>query len=137
MSEASTSSEAFEPPYRFERTHQAAEVVEGWSSLEPGEESGVDVAVAGRLMLLRPQGKLAFAELRDASGAVQLFALAAVTEEFEAFTKVNLGDWVGAVGEVSARGSALCSKASTATWKPIVSASRRAASAISPSKSGR
>jgi lysyl-tRNA synthetase class II len=32
--------------------------------------------VAGRLMLSRPQGKLAFAELRDASGSVQLFALA-------------------------------------------------------------
>ena len=30
-------------------------------------------------MLLRPQGKLAFAELRDTSGSVQLFALAAVT----------------------------------------------------------
>ncbi len=30
-------------------------------------------------MLSRPQGKLAFAELRDASGSVQLFALAAVT----------------------------------------------------------
>ena len=75
-------------------------MVEQWSSLEPGEESGVTVAVAGRVMLSRPQGKLAFAELRDNSGSVQLFALAAVTAEFEAFAKVNLGDWVGAVGEV-------------------------------------
>ena len=40
----------------------------------PGEESGETVAVAGRIMLARPQGKLAFAELRDASGSVQLFA---------------------------------------------------------------
>jgi len=87
-------------PYRFERTHDAAAVVEGWSSLAPGEESGVTVGVAGRVMLSRPQGKLAFAELRDASGSVQLFALAAVTERFEEFTKLNLGDWVGAVGEV-------------------------------------
>ena len=89
-----------EVPYRFERTHQAAEVVEGWSSLEPGEESGVTVAVAGRLMLSRPQGKLAFAELRDASGGVQLFALASLTSGFDEFVKLNLGDWIGARGEV-------------------------------------
>ncbi len=87
-------------PYRFERTHSAAEVVEGWSHLAPGEESGDLVGVAGRLMLSRPQGKLAFAELRDASGSVQLFALAAVTAEFDAFVRLNLGDWIGARGEV-------------------------------------
>ena len=87
-------------PYRFDRTHQAAEVVETWSSLEPGDESGVDVAVAGRLMLLRSQGKVAFGELRDASGAIQLFALASQTAEFDAFVRLNLGDWIGARGQV-------------------------------------
>ena len=63
-----------EIPYRFDRTHSTAEVVETWSSLAPGEESGVTVGVAGRLLLLRDQGKAAFGELRDASGALQLFA---------------------------------------------------------------
>jgi lysyl-tRNA synthetase class 2 len=87
-------------PYRFARTHDAAAIAEAWSSLAPGEESGVTVAVAGRIMLFRPQGKLAFAELRDASGSVQLFALAAVTERFDEFVTLNLGDWVGARGEV-------------------------------------
>ncbi len=87
-------------PYRFERTHDAAAVVERWSGLAPGEESGAIVGVAGRIMLSRPQGKLAFAELRDASGSVQLFALAAVTQRFDEFVKLNLGDWIGARGEV-------------------------------------
>ena len=89
-----------EIPYRFDRTHQTAEVVEAWSSLAPGEESGVTVGVAGRVMLLRDQGKAAFGELRDASGSVQLFARAAVTERFDEFVKLNLGDWIGATGEV-------------------------------------
>ncbi len=87
-------------PYRFERTHDAAAVVDAWSSLAPGEESGVTVGVAGRVMLLRDQGKAAFAELRDASGSVQLFARAAETERFDEFVKLNLGDWIGVVGEV-------------------------------------
>ena len=51
-------------------------------------------------MLSRPQGKLAFAELRDNSGSVQLFALASLTEHFDEFVRLNLGDWVGATGEV-------------------------------------
>jgi lysyl-tRNA synthetase class 2 len=89
-----------EIPYTFDRTHQAAEVVERWSALTDGEESGETVAVAGRLMLSRPQGKLAFAELRDASGSIQLFALAALTARFEEFIRLNLGDWIGARGEV-------------------------------------
>ena len=87
-------------PYRFDRTHDAAAVVEAWSSLAPGEESGVSVGVAGRIMLARPQGKLAFAELRDNSGSVQLFALASTTARFDQFTHLSLGDWVGATGEV-------------------------------------
>jgi lysyl-tRNA synthetase class 2 len=87
-------------PYRFDRTHDAAQVIERWSALAPGEESGETVGVAGRIMLSRPQGRLAFAELRDASGSVQLFALAASTEHFEEFVRLNLGDWIGARGEV-------------------------------------
>ena len=51
-------------------------------------------------MLLRDMGKAAFADLRDASGSVQLFARSDDTERFEEFTKLNLGDWVGVTGEV-------------------------------------
>jgi lysyl-tRNA synthetase class 2 len=87
-------------PYRFDRTHDAAAVVEGWSAIAPEEESGVTVGVAGRIMLSRPQGKLAFAELRDNSGTVQLFAGDKWTEGFDGFTRLNLGDWIGARGEV-------------------------------------
>src|SRR3984957_18233792 len=99
-SEGGTSASQPEIPYRFDRTHRTAEVVEAWSSLAPGEESGVTVGVAGRLLLLRDQGKAAFGELRDASGALQLFARAAVTERFDEFVRLNLGDWIGATGEV-------------------------------------
>jgi len=87
-------------PYRFDRTHSAAEVLEAWSALGAGEESGAIVAVAGRIMLSRPQGKLAFAELRDSSGSIQLFCLASVTGHFDEFVHLNLGDWIGARGEV-------------------------------------
>jgi lysyl-tRNA synthetase class 2 len=90
-------------PYRFEPTTTLAALRAGYDHLAPGEETGDVVTVAGRVMLHRPQGRLAFATLRDGTGAeVQLFALAAVTEGFEEFTGISLGDWVGATGEVVA-----------------------------------
>jgi len=89
------------PPYRFETTATTAQLRGEHAGLVDGEETGTVVRIAGRVMLHRAQGKLAFATLRDGSGdEVQLFALAAVTEDFEAFGKISLGDWVGAIGEV-------------------------------------
>ncbi len=87
-------------PYRFDRTAEAAAIQARYADLAPGDETGDVVSVAGRVMLLRDQGKLAFAQLRDSSGAVQLFALASLTEDFDAFSRLSLGDWVGATGVV-------------------------------------
>ncbi len=38
--------------------------------------------------------------MRDSSGEIQLFALESVTADFDEFTKLHLGDWVGVGGEV-------------------------------------
>ena len=86
--------------YRFETTSGAGDVGRSFAHLGTGEESGVTVATAGRLMRSRPQGRLAFAELRDWTGAIQLFALAALTPDFEEFCRLSLGDWIGVTGEV-------------------------------------
>ncbi|MHB8438880.1 MAG: lysine--tRNA ligase [Acidimicrobiales bacterium] len=87
-------------PYRFERTAVPSELQARFGDLEPGTETDEVVSVAGRVMLMRPQGRIAFATLRDATGSVQLFAPSSVTEEFGAFTKLSLGDWIGATGRV-------------------------------------
>ncbi len=86
-------------PYDFAGSEPARDVRSRAEGLEPGGESSESVAVAGRIMLSRPQGRLAFATLRDWTGEVQLFALERQTEEFEAFTRLNLGDWIGVRGE--------------------------------------
>ena len=82
-------------PYRFERSLSAAEVSERFGSLGAGDESGVEVSVAGRVLLSRPMGRSTFAELRDSSGAVQLFAQRGTTEDFEEFSRLSLGDCAG------------------------------------------
>ena len=87
-------------PYRFEPTATAAAVEAEHAGLADGEESGGVVTVAGRLMLRRDQGKLAFGDLQDGTGRVQLFAMERLTPNFESFTGLHLGDWVGVTGEV-------------------------------------
>jgi lysyl-tRNA synthetase class 2 len=88
------------PPYRFEPTASAADIQAKYPELEPGTETGDVVTVAGRLMLRRVQGKLAFGTLQDGSGRIQLFATAAGTPEFDGFAALSLGDWIGVRGQV-------------------------------------
>jgi lysyl-tRNA synthetase, class II len=87
-------------PYRFERDRDCASLIAEFGSLDDGGESGVRVSVAGRLMLRRVQGKLAFGTLQDPSGRIQLFAGSAWTKEFDAFCDLSLGDWIGVTGDV-------------------------------------
>src|SRR5947208_8416478 len=89
-----------EVPYRFSPTATAAELHDRFDDLEPGAETDETVTVAGRLMLRRVQGKLAFGQLQDSTGRVQLFCPAQVTERFDEFTRLSLGDWIGATGAV-------------------------------------
>jgi len=90
-------------PYRFERTHTAAEIKAAHGDLGPEARTGVEVRVAGRIMALRRMGKIAFADLQDRTGRIQLFASqkGLGEEQYRLFTsELDLGDIVGAWGEV-------------------------------------
>ncbi len=86
-------------PYGFDRTATVGELRARWGGLEPGTEapeSGGDVRVAGRLRTMRTHGKVAFADLEDATGRIQLFAQVGVLgpQGLEAFSRLNVGDIV-------------------------------------------
>ncbi|SVB17425.1 uncharacterized protein METZ01_LOCUS170279, partial [marine metagenome] len=68
--------------------------------LTEGDSSGVTVSVAGRLMLRRDQGKIVFGVLQDSTERIQLFASEKNTPDFELFSNLHLGDWLGVTGEV-------------------------------------
>ena len=89
-------------PVRFDRTHTAAEMHEHWDRLEAGAETDDRVRVAGRVLLIRRQGKLTFATLRDGTGTIQLFVSDAAIGEaaHQRFDDLDRGDWVGANGTV-------------------------------------
>ncbi len=89
-------------PYRYERTATVSELRERFEDLEAGGETAHEARIAGRIMTIRSQGKVAFADIQDASGRMQLFAQIGVLGDdgMEAFGRLGVGDVVGAEGHV-------------------------------------
>src|SRR5436190_6784721 len=89
-------------PYRFDRSTTLAELRRRHGDLPAGTETDERVRVAGRLVLIRRQGRLTFATLRDRDDQVQLFVSQKVIgdDQLAAFNDLDLGDWVGADGVV-------------------------------------
>src|SRR5438876_160045 len=65
-------------------------------------DAACHVRAAGRLLLIRRQGKLTFATMRDQSGSIQLFVSRGDIgdEAHDEFERLDLGDWVGVEGTV-------------------------------------
>ena len=91
--------DAGKDPFRevkFDRTHKTTEVKENYDALE-----GQHVTVAGRLMSKRGMGKVMFCDLQDLDGRIQLFVkMDLLGEDYDAFKKLDIGDIIGATGEV-------------------------------------
>ncbi|MDQ2837729.1 MAG: lysine--tRNA ligase [Actinomycetota bacterium] len=90
-------------PVTVDRTHTLAEIRQAYPELAAGTETGVRVAVTGRVIFVRNTGKLCFATLRE--GGVELQAMLSASQigpESLANWKadVDLGDQVLVTGEV-------------------------------------
>jgi lysyl-tRNA synthetase class 2 len=83
-------------PYRFERSHTTRELKEGFDERIDKET----VALAGRLVALRPMGKASFAHLQDPEGRIQLYLRRDEIGEkaYEVLSLLDLGDLVGVRG---------------------------------------
>jgi lysyl-tRNA synthetase class 2 len=115
-------------PNDFRRTALAGDLHAryGAKANEELEPLGVDVAVAGRMMLKRVMGKASFATLQDMTGRIQLYVTADAVgpDAHDAFKHWDLGDIVGASGRVF--------KTRTGELSIKVSAIRLLAKAIRP-----
>jgi len=102
---------------KFNRTHTSKDICENCREEERtievrGEEKqitakispldGKTVTVAGRIMSKRGMGKVGFAHIQDIDGRVQLFVKKDILgeEAYNVFKKYDIGDIVGAEGEV-------------------------------------
>lgn len=95
--------------YHWESTHHAAQLQEKFADLPAGEEADFEVAIAGRIMSRRFSGKLAFFDVQDETGTIQLYldkkhlteAMADVPDAFNTIKKLtDIGDIIGAKGTI-------------------------------------
>jgi lysyl-tRNA synthetase, class II len=93
-------------PHQFPGVEPVAAVRADHDGLEPGEETTVAHRVAGRLAARRGQGKMAFLDLVDRSGRIQLQARVDELgpEGMERLLGLDLGDLIGVDG------TAFCSR---------------------------
>ncbi|MFA4815257.1 MAG: lysine--tRNA ligase [Candidatus Gracilibacteria bacterium] len=95
-------------PSRFESTHSIEEVIKlGEKKTRTVEEMLAgklkkQVTIRGRLMTFREHGRLAFANLKDFTGTVQICFMEQVLgkEPYKLLRKLDMGDFLGASGEL-------------------------------------
>jgi lysyl-tRNA synthetase, class II len=89
-------------PVGFRRSHTLAQVAQGWQELAAGEETGDVVRAAGRIVLKRDFGRLAFWTLRHGDDELQVMLTVGAlgADQFELVTDLDMGDWVGVQGPV-------------------------------------
>ncbi len=102
---------------KYTRTHTSKEIMENCQTEERtisvrGEEKqvtasispldGQTVSVAGRIMSKRGMGKVGFIHIADIDGQIQIFVKKDVLgeDEYNRFKKLDVGDIIGAEGEV-------------------------------------
>ncbi len=87
-------------PHEFDRVEPGAAVRTAHAGLAPGDETDVSHRVAGRLAARRGQGKMAFLDLVDRSGRIQLQARVDELggEGMERLLDFDLGDLIGVDG---------------------------------------
>jgi lysyl-tRNA synthetase class 2 len=95
--------------YQWKSTAHAQQLQEQYADLAPGEEISAEVAIAGRIIARRILGKLAFFNLQDETGTIQLYldkkriseTMAAVPNAFNTVIKLtDTGDILGAKGTI-------------------------------------
>ena len=85
--------------YSFERSHKIGSVLSDHVGLEAGTKTEQVVRIAGRVMAKRGHGKAIFANIKDDSGAIQLYAsVNDLVDKFDDFGLLDIGDIVGIEG---------------------------------------
>lgn len=85
-------------PYRFERTHNSAEIIGDFEKLSA---DNTPVRFAGRITGVRGHGKTTFATLQDAWGKMQIYARKDdLGDKWGFFDLIDIGDFIGVEGTV-------------------------------------
>ena len=91
-------------PNSYHRSHNTSEALAFFAQHEKDDESltSTELSLAGRITAVRLMGKMAFMDIRDGSGKIQLhFSQKLLGEEsFSLLKDIDIGDFLGATGNL-------------------------------------
>jgi len=89
-------------PYTFDKTHNSVDIKEKYKDLPADTLTEETASVAGRILSLRSLGKIAFIDLHDTYGKMQIVIKeeSVSKEQFELFNKLDTGDIIGVTGKI-------------------------------------
>ena len=91
-------------PHSYRRSHTAQEAVALYEKIEssPQTAPSPELSLAGRITAIRFMGKIAFFDIRDGSGKIQLcFNLDLLSRgKYEFLNEIDIGDIIGATGRL-------------------------------------
>ncbi len=90
-------------PYSFDKKNSCAELQDKYKKLKKDSKTKQTAKIAGRVMIIRDLGKLAFATLRDATGDIQILLKKGDTPEavMKMLKKyIDAGDFIGVEGSL-------------------------------------
>src|SRR3989344_3603946 len=88
--------------YRYDKKDYASHLLDEFKKLGKEGKSSKKIKIAGRIISLRPMGKIAFGHLLDATGKIQFYAKEDELgkNEYKIFSKFDIGDIIGIEGSV-------------------------------------
>jgi lysyl-tRNA synthetase class 2 len=87
-------------PYGYKQTHHAKELQDRHAGSGPDKQLGEHVRVAGRLIAMRRMGKMAFGQILDETGKIQLWFKADSLQSYDNLKLVDIGDIIGVEGDL-------------------------------------
>jgi len=87
-------------PYRYTQDKYSVDLHKKYENLEKEDASPDYYHIAGRIMLLRKLGKVAFISLQDQKGRIQLMLRSNVLKNYDILDLLDVGDIIGAYGNV-------------------------------------
>jgi len=91
-------------PHSYRRSHTTQEAVALYEQIEssPQTTQNPELSLAGRITAIRFMGKVAFFDIRDSSGKIQIFFSRDIigNEKYELLHEIDIGDIIGAKGKL-------------------------------------
>lgn len=89
-------------PYTYNKTHETKDIQEKYKNLKEDNYSDEIASVAGRILLIRNLGKIAFLDLNDKTGKIQIVVKVDNLKEKDKviLDALDRGDIIGVVGKI-------------------------------------